>query len=328
MKLGSLKEGGRDGTLIVVSRDLTHAARATGIAPTLQAALDDWHNAAPRLNALYDEVNAGTAQGRFALDLNALAAPLPRAFEFVDGSAYLPHVERVRKARGAEVPESFYTDPLMYQATSAGFLGPRDPVVVPSEDYGIDLEAEVLVVTDDVPMAVTPAQAAEHIQLVGLVNDVSLRGLIPGELAKGFGFLQSKPRSALSPVLVTPDELGEAWQDTKLHLPMRTWINGQWFGQAECGVDMQFNFAQLVAHAAKTRPLTAGTLVGSGTIANHDTSLGASCLAEQRTVETLRDGKPITPFLKYEDTVRIEITDAAGHSIFGAIEQVIAPLKA
>ncbi|MGN6237729.1 fumarylacetoacetate hydrolase family protein [Dyella sp.] len=328
MKLGSLKEGGRDGTLIVVSRDLTHAARATAIAPTLQAALDDWHNAAPRLNALYDEVNAGTAQGRFALDLNALAAPLPRAYEFVDGSAYLPHVERVRKARGAEVPESFYIDPLMYQATSAGFLGPRDPVVVPSEDYGIDLEAEVLVVTDDVPMAVTPAQAAEHIQLVGLVNDVSLRGLIPGELAKGFGFLQSKPRSALSPVLVTPDELGEAWQDTKLHLPMRTWINGQWFGQAECGVDMQFNFAQLVAHAAKTRPLTAGTLVGSGTIANHDTSLGASCLAEQRTVETLREGKPATPFLKYEDTVRIEITDAAGHSIFGAIEQVIAPLKA
>lgn len=328
MKLGSLKEGGRDGTLIVVSRDLTHAARATAIAPTLQAALDDWHNAAPRLNALYDEVNAGTAQGRFALDLNALAAPLPRAYEFVDGSAYLPHVERVRKARGAEVPESFYTDPLMYQATSAGFLGPRDPVVVPSEDYGIDLEAEVLVVTDDVPMAVTPAQAAEHIQLIGLVNDVSLRGLIPGELAKGFGFLQSKPRSALSPVLVTPDELGDAWQDTKLHLPMRTWINGQWFGQAECGVDMQFNFAQLVAHAAKTRPLTAGTLVGSGTIANHDTSLGASCLAEQRTVETLRDGKPATPFLKYEDTVRIEVTDVAGHSIFGAIEQVIAPLKA
>ncbi|HEX5306945.1 MAG TPA: fumarylacetoacetate hydrolase family protein [Dyella sp.] len=328
MKLGSLKEGGRDGTLIVVSRDLTHAARATGIAPTLQAALDDWHNAAPRLNALYDEVNAGTAPGRFALDLNALAAPLPRAYEFVDGSAYLPHVERVRKARGAEVPASFYTDPLMYQATSAGFLGPRDPVVVPSEDYGIDLEAEVLVVTDDVPMAVTPEQAAEHIQLVGLVNDVSLRGLIPGELAKGFGFLQSKPRSALSPVLVTPDELGEAWKNDKLHLPMRTWINGQWFGEAECGVDMQFSFAELVAHVAKTRPLTAGTLVGSGTIANHDTSLGASCLAEQRTVETLRDGQPSTPFLKYEDTVRIEITDAAGHSIFGAIEQVIAPLKA
>lgn len=328
MKLGSLKEGGRDGTLIVVSRDLTHAARASGIAPTLQAALDDWSNAAPRLNALYDEVNAGKAEGRFALDLNTLAAPLPRAYEFVDGSAYLPHVERVRKARGAEVPESFYTDPLMYQATSAGFLGPRDPVVVPSEDYGIDLEAEVLVVTDDVPMAVTPAQAATHIQLVGLVNDISLRGLIPGELAKGFGFLQSKPRSALSPVLVTPDELGDAWQDTKLHLPMRTWINGQWFGEAECGVDMQFNFAQLVAHAAKTRPLTAGTLVGSGTIANQDTSKGASCLAEQRTVETLRDGKAVTPFLKYEDTVRIEVTDAEGRSLFGAIEQAIVPLKA
>jgi len=327
MKLGSLKEGGRDGTLIVVSRDLTHAARASDIAPTLQAALDDWHNAAPRLNALYDEVNAGTAEGRFALDLNKLAAPLPRAYEFVDGSAYLPHVERVRKARGAEVPASFYTDPLMYQATSAGFLGPRDPVVVPSEDYGIDLEAEVLVVTDDVPMAVTPEQAAGHIQLIGLVNDVSLRGLIPGELAKGFGFLQSKPRSALSPVLVTPDELGESWQDSQLHLPMRTWINGQWFGEAECGVDMQFNFAQLVAHAAKTRPLTAGTLVGSGTIANHDTGKGASCLAEQRTVETLRDGQASTPFLKYEDTVRIDVTDAQGRSIFGAIEQVIAPLK-
>jgi fumarylacetoacetate (FAA) hydrolase len=327
MKLGSLKEGGRDGTLIVVSRDLTRAVKAAGIAPTLQAALDDWSNAAPRLNALSNQLNAGTAEGAFALDMAKLASPLPRAYEFVDGSAYLPHVERVRRARGAEVPESFYTDPLMYQATSAGFLGPRDPVVVPSEDYGIDLEAEVVVVTDDVPMAVTPAQAAQHIQLVGLVNDVSLRGLIPGELAKGFGFLQSKPRSALSPVLVTPDELGEAWQGEKLHLPMRTWLNGQWFGEAECGVDMQFDFAQLVAHAAKTRPLTAGTIVGSGTIANQDTAKGASCLAEQRTVETLRDGKPSTPFLKFGDTLRIDITDLHGASIFGAIEQLVAPLK-
>jgi fumarylacetoacetate (FAA) hydrolase len=326
MKLGSLKEGGRDGTLIVVSRDLKHAVKATGIAPTLQAALDDWSNAAPRLNALYDDLNAGTAAGAFALDATAMASPLPRAYEFVDGSAYLPHVERVRRARGAEVPESFYVDPLMYQATSAGFLGPRDPVVVPSEDYGIDLEAEVVVVTDDVPMAVTPAQASGHIQLVGLVNDVSLRGLIPAELAKGFGFLQSKPRSALSPVFVTPDELGDAWQDEKLHLPMRTWLNGKWFGEAECGVDMQFNFAQLVAHAAKTRPLTAGTIVGSGTIANEDTSKGASCLAEQRTVETLRDGKPSTPFLKFGDTLRIDITDKQGASIFGAIEQRIASL--
>lgn len=324
MKLASLKEGGRDGTLIVVSRDLARAVKATGIAATLQAALDDWHAIAPRLNALSEDLNDGKAPGSFDVDVTRLAAPLPRAYEFVDGSAYLPHVERVRKARGADVPESFYVDPLMYQATSAGFLGPRDPVVVTSEDYGIDLEAEVLVVTDDVPMGVTPAQAASHIQLVGLVNDVSLRGLIPGELAKGFGFLQSKPRSALSPVFVTPDELGDAWIDDKLHLPMRTWINGQWFGEAECGVDMQFDFSQLVAHAAKTRPLTAGTLVGSGTIANEDTGKGASCLAEQRTVETLRDGKASTPFLSFGDTVRIEVTAANGVSIFGAIEQVIA----
>lgn len=323
MKLGSLKEGGRDGSLIVISRDLTRAVRAKGIASTLQAALDDWSSSAPRLNALYGELNDGKAAGAFALDMAALAAPLPRAYEFVDGSAYLPHVERVRRARGAEVPESFYTDPLMYQATSAGFLGPRSPVLVTSEDYGIDLEAEVIVVTDDVPMAATPAQAAAHIQLIGLVNDVSLRGLIPGELAKGFGFLQSKPRSALSPVLVTPDELGDAWQGEKLHLPMRTWINEQWFGEAECGVDMQFDFGQLVAHAAKTRPLTAGTIVGSGTIANEDTGKGASCVAEQRTVETLRDGKPGTPFLKFGDRVKIDVTDRDGKSIFGSIEQTI-----
>lgn len=327
MKLGSLKEGGRDGTLIVVSRNLKHAVKATGIVATMQAALDDWSNTAPRLNALSDALNAGQAAGAFALDMTAMAAPLPRAYEFVDGSAYLPHVERVRRARGAEVPESFYVDPLMYQATSAGFLGPRDPVVVPSEDYGIDLEAEVVVITDDVPMAVTSDQAASHIQLVGLVNDVSLRNLIPAELGKGFGFLQSKPRSALSPVFVTPDELGDAWQGEKLHLPMRTWLNGQWFGEAECGVDMQFNFAQLVSHAAKTRPLTAGTIVGSGTIANEDTGRGASCLAEQRTVETLRDGKPSTPFLKFGDTLRIEVTDKNGVSIFGAIEQIVASLK-
>ena len=323
MKLGSLKAGGRDGALVVVSRDLTRAVRAGAIAPTLQAALDDWSDAAPRLNALYAELNDGSAAVAFALDMSALAAPLPRAYEFVDGSAYLPHVERVRRARGATVPESFYTDPLMYQATSAGFLGPRDPVLVSSEEFGIDLEAEVVVVTDDVPMAVTPEQASAHIQLVGLINDVSLRGLIPGELAKGFGFLQSKPRSALSPVLVTPDELGAAWQGDKLHLPMRTWLNGKWFGEAECGVDMQFSFAQLVAHVAKTRPLTAGTIVGSGTIANQDTSKGASCLAEQRTVEKLRDGQPSTPFLKFGDRLRIDITDTAGASIFGSIEQQI-----
>jgi fumarylacetoacetate (FAA) hydrolase len=323
MKLGSLKEGGRDGTLIVVSRDLARAAKATGIAPTMQAALDDWSRTAPRLNALSEELNAGRAQGAFALDFAALAAPLPRAYEFVDGSAYLPHVERVRRARGAEVPESFYTDPLMYQATSASFYGPRDPILAATEDWGIDLEAEVIVVTDDVPMGVGAAAAEKHIQLVGLVNDVSLRNLIPNELAKGFGFLQSKPRSALSPVLATPDELGDAWREAKLHLPMRTWINAKWFGEAEAGVDMQFSFADLVAHAAKTRPLSAGTIVGSGTIANQDTAKGASCLAEQRTVETLRDGKPSTPFLKFGDRVKIDVVDANGASLFGAIEQSV-----
>jgi len=329
MKLASLKEGGRDGTLIVVDRALARAVRATDTARTLQAALEDWSNTAPRLNRVYELLNdaaqAQTINGEevFALDPAALAAPLPRAYEFVDGSAYLPHVERVRRARGAEVPASFYTDPLMYQATSAGFLGPRDPVLVVSADYGIDLEAEIVVVTDDVPMAATPAQAAAHIQLIGLVNDVSLRNLIPNELAKGFGFLQSKPRSALSPVFVTPDELGQAWRDSKLHLPLRTQINGRFFGAPEAGEDMQFSFAELVAHAAKTRPLSAGTIVGSGTIANQDESRGASCLAERRTLETLANGKPSTPFLQFGDTVRIEMLDGSGRSIFGAIEQSI-----
>ncbi|MEN1944441.1 fumarylacetoacetate hydrolase family protein [Luteimonas sp. MJ293] len=327
MKLGSLKEGGRDGTLIVVSRDLTRGVRAEGIASTLQQALEDWSNAAPRLNALFQSLEAGSAEGAFDLDMQALASPLPRAYEFLDGSAYLPHVARVRRARGAEVPESFYTDPLMYQATSAGFLGPRDPVPVPSEEYGIDLEAEIVVITDDVPMAATPEQAAGHIQLIGLVNDVSLRNLIPGELAKGFGFLQSKPRSALSPVFVTPDELGDAWRGSKLHLPLLTHVNGEWFGAPEAGVDMQFDFSQLVAHAARTRPLSAGTIVGSGTIANEDTSKGASCFAEKRTVEALEHGKPQTPFMSFGDTVRIEMLDAAGKSIFGAIEQRIERYK-
>lgn len=321
MKLGSLKEGGRDGTLIVVNRALDRAVRASAIAPTLQAALDDWQNAAPRLNALAEALAEGRADGIFELRFEALAAPLPRAYEFVDGSAYLPHVERVRRARGAEVPPSFYTDPLMYQATSAGFLGPLDPIEVVSEDYGIDLEAEVIVVTDDVPMATDAAGAADHIQLVGLINDVSLRHLIPDELAKGFGFLQSKPRSALSPVLVTPDELGGAWRESKVHLPVRSRINEQRFGEPEAGDDMQFSFAQLVAHAAKTRPLVAGTIVGSGTIANQDTSKGASCLAERRTLEVLADGKAKTPFLAFGDRVRIEMLDAQGQSIFGAIEQ-------
>ncbi len=323
MKLGSLKEGGRDGTLVVVSRDLSRAVRAIGIAPTLQQALEDWSNTAPRLAALAESLEGGDVDGAFDVDMVALAAPLPRAYEFLDGSAYLPHVARVRRARGAEVPESFYIDPLMYQATSAGFHGPRDAVKVVDEAYGIDLEAEIVVVTDDVPMAVTPAQAAGHIQLVGLVNDVSLRNLIPGELGKGFGFLQSKPRSALSPVFVTPDELGDHWRDNKLHLPLLTHVNGAWFGAPEAGVDMQFDFSQLVAHAARTRPLSAGTIVGSGTIANEDTSLGASCFAEKRTVEALADGKPSTPFMSFGDSVRIEMLDREGRSIFGAIEQRI-----
>jgi len=331
MKLASLKEGGRDGTLIVVSRDLARAVRVPGIAPTLQRALEDWSNLAPRLNAVSEALNlatkAQTVQGEpvFALDAAALAAPLPRAYEFVDGSAYLPHVERVRRARGAEVPQSFYVDPLMYQATSAGFLGPRDDIAVASTDYGIDLEAEVVVVTDDVPMAVTPEAAARHIQLIGLVNDVSLRNLIPDELAKGFGFLQSKPRSALSPVFVTPDELGDAWQACKVQLPLVSMLNGAWFGAPECGVDMQFNFAQLVAHAARTRPLSAGTIVGSGTIANQDEGKGASCLAERRVLEVIRAGKPTTPFLTFGDTVRIEMLDREGRSLFGAIEQRVVP---
>ena len=323
MKLATLKTGGRDGSLVVVNRRLSHYVAATDIAPTLQAALDSWQQTAPRLNARYEELNRGACTGMQALDFHSLAAPLPRAFEFVDGSAYLPHVERVRKARGAEVPASFYEDPLMYQATSAGFLGPRDPVAVASEDFGIDFEAEVVVVTDDVPMGVGAAGAEAHIQLVGLINDVSLRNLIPAELAKGFGFLQSKPRSALSPVLVTPDELGESWQDSKLSLPLLSTLNGGFFGNPDAGVDMQFNFARLVAHAAKTRPLTAGTIVGSGTIANEDTGKGASCLAEIRMLEIIADGKPSTPFMQFGDTIRIEMLDSGGHSIFGAIEQTI-----
>lgn len=323
MKLASLKTGGRDGSLIVVSRDLEQYVSAADISPTLQFALDDWQQTAPRLNSLYTDLNSGNCDGIRDLDVEALASPLPRAFEFVDGSAYLPHVERVRKARGAEVPESFYVDPLMYQATSAGFLGPRDPVPVVSEDYGIDFESEIIVITDDVPMAVTTENAESHIQLIGLINDVSLRNLIPAELAKGFGFLQSKPRSTLSPVLVTPDELGDQWRDSTLSLPLHSTLNGEFFGKPEAGVDMQFNFAQLLAHAARTRPLTAGTIVGSGTIANQDTSKGASCLAEIRMLEIIADGKPSTSFMKFGDTIRVEMFDLQGDSIFGAIEQKI-----
>ena len=321
MKLATLKQGGRDGTLIVVSRDLTRAVRADSIAPTLQKALDHWDLSAPRLQVLYDELNAGTAEDWFELDLATLAAPLPRCYQFVDGSAYLPHVERVRKARGAEVPESFFTDPLMYQAVSDGFLGPLDDIAMASTDWGVDFESEIGVITDDVPMGAPAAECGRHIQLITLLNDVSLRNPIPGELAKGFGFLQSKPRSALAPVVVTPDELGEAWVDSKLHLPLITHFNGELFGEPEAGEDMQFSFAELLAHAARTRPLAAGTLLGSGTIANQDTSRGASCLAEKRMLEIIANGKPKTPFMQFGDTVRIEMKAKDGKSIFGAIEQ-------
>jgi fumarylacetoacetate (FAA) hydrolase len=326
MKLATMNDGTRDGQLAVVARDLKTAHLADGIAPTLQAALDDWAFIAPQLDDLYQRLNGGRAAKSFDFDPANCMAPLPRAYQWVDGSAYVNHVELVRKARGADMPESFWDEPLMYQGGSDDFLGPTADIVLAHEEWGIDFEAEVAVVTGDVPMGVTPDQAQLHIRLLMLVNDVSLRNLIPAELAKGFGFLQSKPRSALSPVFVTPDELGDLWQDSKVHLPLLTHINGKWFGAPLAGVDMQFNFAQLVAHAAKTRPLSAGTIVGSGTVANEDTSLGASCFAEQRTVETLRDGKPSTPFMKFGDVVRIEMLDAEGNSVFGAIEQKMQPL--
>ena len=323
MKLASLKTGGRDGSLVIVDRSLGRFVSASAVVTTLQAALEDWQRTEVLLEAISDDLNAGRREDAAALEMTALASPLPRAYEFVDGSAYLPHVERVRRARGAEVPESFYVDPLMYQATSAGFLGPRDSVPVPSEEYGIDFESEIIVITDDVPMAVSGSDAGGHIKLIGLVNDVSLRNLIPAELAKGFGFLQSKPRSALSPVLVTPGELGDAWQNSVLDLPLVSTLNGKWFGHPEAGTDMQFNFAQLLAHAAKTRPLAAGTIVGSGTIANQDTANGASCLAEKRMLEIIADGKPSTPFMSFGDRIRIEMFDREGNNIFGSIEQEI-----
>ncbi|MGK7296667.1 MAG: fumarylacetoacetate hydrolase family protein [Candidatus Wenzhouxiangella sp. M2_3B_020] len=327
MKLATLKEGGRDGTLAVVNRELTKVVKANDIAPTMQMALDNWDNVAPRLNSLYEQLQAGECDRAFDLDIAALAAPLPRAFQFVDGSAYLPHVERVRKARGAEVPESFFTDPLMYQAVSDGFLGPRDPIAMADTSWGIDFESEIGVICDDVRMGASPDECAERIQLVTILNDVSLRNLIPAELAKGFGFLQSKPRSALAPVFATPDELGDAWKDAKLHRPLVTHLNGELFGEPEAGEDMQFSFAELLAHAAKSRPLAAGTILGSGTIANQDTARGASCLAEKRMLEIIDSGEARTPFLNFGDHVRIDMTDPDGVSYFGSIEQDIVEYK-
>ncbi len=325
MKLASLP-GGRDGRLAVVSRDLSRAMPALGIANTLQAALDDWPRKKPALEALARELESGRAAG-VPFDPAEALAPLPRAYHWVDGSAYVNHVELVRKARGATMPESFWTDPLVYQGGSDDFLAPQADAPFVSEDWGIDLEGEVAVVTDDVAMGTDAAAARGRIQLVMLVNDWSLRNLIPGELAKGFGFYQSKPATAFSPVAVTPDELGDAWRDARLHLPLVVHVNGKPFGSPNAGVDMTFDFGQLIAHAAKTRRLGAGSIVGSGTVSNVDRSTGSTCLAERRMLETLDHGKPMTPFLSFGDRVRIEMLDAAGHSIFGAINQRVVKVS-
>jgi len=329
MKLASLKHG-RDGRLVVVSSNLDRYLPASDVAPTLQAALDDLKKTRPALEAIAARLDAGEGE---TFDETACASPLPRAYQWADGSAYVNHVELVRKARGAEMPATFWTDPLMYQGGSDAFLGPHDPIPMADEAWGIDFEAEIVVVTDDVPMGVSASDAVNHIQLIMLVNDVSLRNLIPGELAKGFGFFQSKPSSAFSPVAVTPDELGNAWKDAKVHLPLLSVLNDTSFGKPEAGIDMTFDFGQLVAHAAKSRPLGAGALIGSGTVSNKldggpgkpvaKGGVGYSCIAELRTIETIRDGKPTTSFMQFGDRIQIEMRDASGKSIFGAIDQVV-----
>ena len=336
MKLASLKSG-RDGKLVVVSKDLTRYTDAGRVAPTLQAALDDWEKVEPGLKELMQGLETGSVPvERF--HERECASPLPRAYQWADGSAYINHVELVRKARGAEVPASFYEDPLMYQGGSDSFLGPRDDIVMPQDEgWGIDMEAEIAVITGDVPMGVSAEEAKDYIRLVMLVNDVSLRGLITGELAKGFGFFQSKPSSAFSPVAVTPDELGDAWDGGALHLPLLVRYNGQPFGQANAGKDLTFNFPQLIAHAAKSRPLGAGAIIGSGTVSNKldggpgkpvaEGGDGYSCIAEIRMIETIYEGKPKTPFMKFGDTVEIKMKDKGGKSIFGSIEQHISRYK-
>jgi len=333
MKLATLNDGTRDGKLVVVSKDLTRCCAAGYIAPTLQSALDDWDRIAPQLEVLARDVEHEAVPCERFHEREA-HSPLPRAFQWADGSAYINHVELVRKARNAEVPDSFYLDPLIYQGASDTFIAPRDDIPLGDPAWGCDMEGEIAVITNDVPMGVSAEDAAGHIKLVMLVNDVSLRGLIPGELAKGFGFFQSKPSSAFSPVAVTPDELGEAWKDNLIHLPLMVDYNGQPFGRAQAGVNATFNMAQLVAHAAKTRNLGAGAIIGSGTISNKgadggpgkpvaEGGLGYSCIAEIRMIETIYDGQPKTGFMKAGDTVRIEMRDADNHSIFGAIEQKV-----
>ncbi|PKR53017.1 fumarylacetoacetate hydrolase family protein [Thalassospira marina] len=331
MKLATLKDGSRDGKLVVVSRDLGRCAPIDGV-PTLQYALDNWASMQGKLADVTAKLEADASFGD-AFDQAKAHSPLPRAFQWADGSAYVNHVELVRKARGAEIPESFWTDPLMYQGGSDSFLAPQDPIVLGDEAWGIDMEGEVAVITDDVAMGASPEEARKAIRLIMLVNDVSLRGLIPAELAKGFGFFQSKPSSAFSPVAITPDELGDAWDGGKVHLPLNVDLNGKPFGRANAGIDMTFDFGQLVAHAAKTRPLSAGSIVGSGTVSNKldgepgkpvaDGGAGYSCIAEIRMIETIRDGKPTTAFMRFGDRVKIEMCDASGNSIFGTIDQTV-----
>ncbi|WP_438863918.1 fumarylacetoacetate hydrolase family protein [Neptunicella sp.] len=333
MKLATLRNGSRDGQLIVVSRDLSQAVLVPEIASTLQAALDNWQLIAPQLTAVYDQLNSGNHPHSFTFEQAQCESPLPRAFQWADGSAYVNHVELVRKARGAEIPESFWTDPLMYQGGSDDFIGPREDILLPSDEWGVDFEAEVAVITDDVPMGTRAEHAGSHIKLVMLVNDVSLRGLIPGELAKGFGFFQSKPASAFSPVAVTPDELSDHWQQNKLHLPLLSEYNDKPFGKPQAGEDMTFDFAQLIAHAAKSRNLGAGAIIGSGTVSNkqgteHGSAIdeggvGYSCIAEVRMIETIRDGQPTTPFMSFGDKVKIHMQDHQGQCIFGTIEQTV-----
>jgi fumarylacetoacetate (FAA) hydrolase len=321
MKLATLKNGRRDGKLVVVSKDLTRAVDAGTIAPTLQNALDRWAEVEPALHTLSDELNAGQARHAYTFDTKLAMAPLPRAHQWADGSAYVNHVELVRKARGADMPASFWTDPLMYQGASDDLLGAYDDIVCPHEEYGIDFEGELGVITDDVAMLTSPEQASRHIKLVVLLNDISLRNLIPAELAKGFGFFQSKPASAFSPVVVTPDELGGAWHEGKVHRPLTVHLNGQKVGEPDAGVDMVFNFPQLVSHVCKTRRMGAGSIIGSGTVSNVNRSKGYTCIAEKRSLEMIEFGKPVTPFMKFGDVVRLEVFAADGSSIFGAIEQ-------
>ncbi|ARG97116.1 fumarylacetoacetate hydrolase family protein [Legionella micdadei] len=328
MKLASLKSiGNRDGELCVVSRDITRATKVDYIAKTLQEALDHWDKVEARLNEVYLALNQGSVANCFPFDSSKVAAPLPRAYQWADGSAYVNHVELVRKTRGAEMPADFWTTPLMYQGGSDGFLGPNDPIEIADEAYGVDFEAEIAIITDDVPMGITSEKASQHIKLFMLVNDVSLRNLIPGELARGFGFFQSKPASSFSPVAITPDELGSHWDGQRVHLPLFSYLNDNLFGQPNAGIDMTFSFPELIAHAAKTRHLAAGTIIGSGTVSNRDRSKGSSCIAERRMLEVLDEGKPKTEFMHFGDIIRIEMLSPEGQSYFGAIKQTLTNYK-